>query len=259
MAEKLLEELQIELLFTIPVWGGIPVFESVVVSWIIIGVLALLCIWLTHGLKVKNPGKRQIVAEFLVTWLENFIGGMLGEDAKEYTQYMASVLFYIGFANIIGIFGFKPPAKDMNITIAVALMSIVLIEFAGIKARRFGGWIKSFTQPIAIVTPINILEIAIRPLSLCMRLFGNVLGAFVIMELIEILIPVGVPMVFSLYFDIFDGFIQAYVFVFLTSLFIQEAVEVHKEEGGKQKRKKLKNVKAPDTRGLNFKAEGYQK
>jgi F-type H+-transporting ATPase subunit a len=92
-----------------------------------------------------------------------------------------------------------------------------------------------------------------------MRLFGNVLGAFVIMELIEILIPVGVPMVFSLYFDIFDGFIQAYVFVFLTSLFIQEAVEVHKEEGGKQKRKKLKNVKAPATRELNFKAEGYQK
>jgi F-type H+-transporting ATPase subunit a len=172
---------------------------------------------------------------------------------------MATVLFYIGFANIIGIFGFKPPAKDMNITIAVALMSIVLIEFAGIKARKFGGWLKSFSEPIAIVTPINILEIAIRPLSLCMRLFGNVLGAFVIMELIEILIPVGIPMVFSLYFDIFDGFIQAYVFVFLTSLFIQEAVEVHKEEGGKQKRKKLKNVKAPDTRELNFKAEGYQK
>ena len=87
-------------------------------------------------------------------------------------------------------------------------------------------WLKSFTQPIAVVTPINILELVTRPLSLCMRLFGNVLGAFVIMELIKMVVPVFVPMVFSLYFDFFDGLIQAYVFVFLTSLFIAEATEV---------------------------------
>ena len=78
---------------------------------------------------------------------------------------------------------------------------------------------------VAIVAPLNILEILIRPLSLCMRLFGNVLGAFVIMELLKMLIPVVLPVPFSLYFDIFDGLIQAYVFVFLTSLFIKEAVE----------------------------------
>ena len=78
---------------------------------------------------------------------------------------------------------------------------------------------------MAIVTPINILELFIKPLSLCMRLFGNVLGAFVIMELIKILMPAVVPVPFSLYFDIFDGLIQAYVFVFLTSLYIREAVE----------------------------------
>ena len=75
------------------------------------------------------------------------------------------------------------------------------------------------------MTPINILEVFIRPLSLCMRLFGNVLGAFVIMELVELVIPVGVPAILSLYFDFFDGLIQAYVFVFLTSLYIAEAVE----------------------------------
>lgn len=75
------------------------------------------------------------------------------------------------------------------------------------------------------MTPINILELFIKPLSLCMRLFGNVLGAFVIMELIKILAPAVAPVPFSLYFDIFDGLIQAYVFVFLTSLYIREAVE----------------------------------
>ena len=78
---------------------------------------------------------------------------------------------------------------------------------------------------MAIVTPINIMEIAIRPVSLCMRLFGNVIGAFVVMELIKMIIPVAIPVPFSLYFDIFDGLIQAYVFVFLTSLFIKEQIE----------------------------------
>jgi F-type H+-transporting ATPase subunit a len=72
---------------------------------------------------------------------------------------------------------------------------------------------------------MNILELAIRPLSLCMRLFGNIIGATVIMELLKMVVPIIVPAAFSLYFDIFDGLIQAYVFVFLTSLYIKEAVE----------------------------------
>ena len=76
-----------------------------------------------------------------------------------------------------------------------------------------------------IVAPINVLELVIKPLSLCMRLFGNVLGAFIIMALIEYVIPVVIPPVFSLYFDFFDGMIQAYVFTFLTALYIKEAVE----------------------------------
>ena len=78
---------------------------------------------------------------------------------------------------------------------------------------------------MAFMLPLNVLELVIKPLSLCMRLFGNVLGAFVIMELIKLIVPVGLPLVFSFYFDVFDGCIQAYVFVFLTSLFMSEAME----------------------------------
>ncbi len=225
IAQKLLEELNVETAFTIPILGGIEVAESTVVSWIVMAILIALAAWLGHGLKVRNPGKRQLAAEGIVTWLDHFVEEMLGPDGKQYGTYLETVLLYIGLSNIIGLLGMKPPTKDMNITAGLAIMSIVLIEIAGIRARGAKGWLKSFTQPVAIVTPINILEIFIRPLSLCMRLFGNVLGAFVIMELIEMLIPVGVPLVFSAYFDIFDGFIQAYVFVFLTSLFIAEAVE----------------------------------
>lgn len=225
LASSLLEELTVHTVFTIPIFGGIDIAESVAVSWIVMAVLTALSLWLTHGMRVHNPGKRQLFAEFFVSWLDNFTASMLGEKAKRYGTYMATVLLYIAFSNVIGIFGLKPPTKDMNITIALSLMSIVLIEAAGIRAKGGGGWLKSFAKPIAIVTPINILEIGIRPLSLCMRLFGNVLGAFVIMELIKYLVPVGLPVLFSLYFDIFDGLIQAYVFVFLTSLFIAESVE----------------------------------
>ena len=99
-------------------------------------------------------------------------------------------------------------------------MSIVLVQVASIRNNGVGGWLKGFGK-----NPMNILELFTRPLSLAMRLFGNVLGAFVVMELIHIVIPVGAPAVVSLYFDIFDGLLQAYVFTFLTSLFISETAE----------------------------------
>lgn len=220
-----MEELNCETVFTIPIFGGIDVGESVVVSWIIMAVLLCLAVLMTRNLKVENPGKGQIMLETAVSALHNMVSDMVGEEGKRYVPYLMTVLLYIGISNIIGLFGFKPPTKDLTVTIALGVMSIVLIEYAGIYAKGPKGWIKSFAQPVAIMTPFNILEIVIRPLSLCMRLFGNVLGAFVIMELIKQIVPVVLPVPFSLYFDIFDGLIQAYVFVFLTSLFIKEAVE----------------------------------
>ena len=225
LACSLLEELNVETVFTIPLFGGIPVSESVVVTWIAMAVLIVIAFLLGRNLKVRNPGKRQQIAELIVLKLDAFTKKTLGEEATEYSTYMAVVLLFIGFVNLIGVFGFKPPTKDLNVPAALALMSIVLVEVAGIRAHGTGGWLKGFAKPMAILTPINILEIFIRPLSLCMRLFGNVLGAFVIMELVKLVVPVGVPAILSLYFDVFDGLIQAYVFVFLTSLYISEAVE----------------------------------
>ena len=225
LAENLLEELNCETVFTIPVLGGMEVAESTVITWVIMAFIVLLSIWLTRDLKVNQISKRQAVAEFIVTWLQNFVRGMIGEEAKEYVPYLVSVLIYIALSNVIGLFGLKPPTKDLNVTVALSLMSIILIEASGIRKKGVKKWFKSFAEPVAVIAPINVLEIFIRPLSLYMRLFGNVLGAFVIMELIKQILPVGLPLPFSFYFDIFDGLIQAYVFVFLTSLFIKEAVE----------------------------------
>ncbi len=225
LAEKLLEGLNCETVFTIPVFGGIRVLESVVVTWIIMAVLVLLSVCLVRNLKVESPGRMQLALEAGVSFLYDFFDGLVGKKGRKYIPYLCTVLIYISVANVIGLFGFKPPTKDLNVTGALALMSIVLVEYAGIREKKVAGWLKSFAKPVAVVTPINILELFIRPLSLCMRLFGNVLGGFVIMELIKLIVPVIVPLPFSFYFDIFDGLIQAYVFVFLTALFINEAVE----------------------------------
>lgn len=222
LGETLMEELNVENVFYI---GPFGVSESVVVTWIIMAVVLLVSLLVTRRLKVENPGKGQLLLEYAVTWLQGIGEGILGEEGKSYAAYLNSVLLYLGIANLIGILGFKPPTKDLNVTAALAVMSIILIEAAGICHKGVKKWLKGFAEPIALVAPINILELFIKPLSLCMRLFGNVLGAFVIMKLIEAVLPVGLPVVFSAYFDLFDGLIQAYVFVFLTGLFIKEAIE----------------------------------
>ena len=225
LAGDLLKELNCDTAFTIPVFGGIKVPESVVVTWIIMAVLLIVSFLLTRNLSVENPGRRQKMMEAAVSAGYGFFEDILGEEGKEYIPYLISVMLYIGVANLIGLVGVKPPTKDMNVTAALAFMSIVLIEVAGIRQKGAKGWVKSFAEPIPIILPINIMEIFIKPLSLCMRLFGNVLGSFVIMELLKLIVPAVLPAVFSCYFDIFDGLIQAYVFVFLTSLFIKEATE----------------------------------
>lgn len=163
--------------------------------------------------------------ETAIGGLYNFFGGILGEKGKRYIPYLSTVALYIGVSNLIGLIGFKPPTKALNVTGALAIMSIILVEYAGIRAKGPKKWVKSFAEPIAIVAPINILDIFTRPLSLCMRLFGNVLGSFVVMELLKLVVPIIVPVAFSCYFDIFDGLIQVYVFVFLTTMFVEEAIE----------------------------------
>ena len=185
----------------------------------------ILSLILVRNLSVENPGKKQLLLETGVSFLQDFFMGILGEEGKQYVPYLMSTVIYIGIANIAGVFGFTPPTKDMNVTIALAVMSIVLIEYSGFHKKGLKGFIRSFIEPVPVLLPINIMELFIKPVSLCMRLFGNILGAFVIMELLKAIVPAIVPIPFSAYFDLFDGLIQAYVFVFLTTLFMSEQME----------------------------------
>ncbi len=224
IAEKLMEELECRVAFTIPVFGGIPVPESCVITWVIMAVVVLASVLLVRKLKTVPTGA-QCLLEIGINWMNNFFLEILGPKGKKYLPILETFLIYIGISNIVGLFGLRPPTKDLGVTATLALFAILLIQFSGMREKGFKGWLKSFKEPMPLMIPMNILELVIKPLSLCMRLFGNVLGAFVVMELIKMILPVGLPLVFSFYFDIFDGCIQAYVFVFLTSLFMSEAME----------------------------------
>jgi F-type H+-transporting ATPase subunit a len=183
------------------------------------GILVLLSIILTRKLK-KVPKGAQCVLEGLMGWLDNMFIDLIGEKGKKYIPFLKTLILYIAFSNIIGLIGFAPPTKDVNVTAALAGMAIIYVQAAFIIEKGFGKWLKSF------LNPINLMDLITRPLSLCMRLFGNVLGAFVVMELIKKgICAIGVPVIASAYFDIFDGLLQAYVFVFLTSLYTAEAIE----------------------------------
>lgn len=204
-------------------------------------VLVVISILLTRNLKVSGKlSKRQLLLELAYTKGEEFFKGLMSEKVYKYIPWLMSMALFIGFSNIIGLFGMKPPTKSMQVTGAMAITSIVLVEYCAFKEKGFFGRIKAFTKPIWIITPINILEVFTKPLSLCMRLFGNVIAAFTIMELIKAVVPMVVPVVLSLYFDIFDGLLQAYIFVFLTALYIQEAVESEEETKKRKQMKKLR-------------------
>lgn len=229
IADKLLEELDCRVAFTIPIFGGIPVPESCVMTWVIMGIVVLASILIVRKLKTVPEGS-QCLLEIGICWMNNFFMEILGPKGKKYLPILETLLIYIGISNMVGLFGLRPPTKDLGVTATLAIFAILLIQYSGIRERKFKGWLHSFVEPMPLLLPINILELFIKPLSLCMRLFGNVLGAFVVMELVKLVVPVGIPLVLSFYFDIFDGCIQAYVFVFLTSLFMAEAMESEEDE-----------------------------
>lgn len=225
LTKNLMEELDCQPVFKIPVFGGISVNESIVVTWIIMVVLVLLSIILVRNLKVENPGKVQLALEASIGWAQDFFEGIIGKENRRYIPYLITVLLYLAVSNVIGLVGFKPPTKDLNVTAALAIMSMILIEYSGIRKNGVKHWIGHFAKPVPFVAPIMVMEVFIRPLSLCMRLFGNMLGGFVVMELVKQVVPLFVPIPLSFYFDIFDGLLQAYVFVFLTAVYMNEEME----------------------------------
>ena len=223
--ESLLPELENKTAFTIPLLGGIPVADSVVVTWIVMAVLLALSLVLTRNLRVRSPGRVQAALEWAVQFLNSFVKTNIGTHWRPFAPWLGTVALYIGVSNLIGIFGLTPPTKDISVTAALAVMSMLLIYGAQFRYNGPLGGLKKFAEPMPLLLPINLMEVVIRPLALCMRLFGNILGAYIIMEMLKFVAPVILPAVFSIYFDLFDGLIQTVVFVFLTTLFTGEGIK----------------------------------
>ena len=223
--ESLVSELGNKTAFTIPVLGGVPVADSVVVTWIIMALLVVISLLLTRKLSVRSPGKVQVALEWAVQFLNGFVKTNIGTHWRPFAPWLGTVALYIGFSNLIGILGLTPPTKDISVTTALAIMSMLLIYGSQFRYNGLLGGLKKFAAPMPLLLPINLMEVVIRPLALCMRLFGNILGAYIIMEMLKFVVPVVLPAIFSIYFDLFDGLIQTVVFVFLTTLFTGEGIK----------------------------------
>lgn len=236
-------------LFSINIFGfKMPVSDTVVIMWIIMAFLIIFAYVITRNMK-SVPEGRQNLAELIVSFINSLSESNIGHSWKLFAPYLGTVALFLVFSDIIAIFNIvpnwqqlyelthieflrylpeleiKPPTRDINVTASLALMSIVVVIIGGIIVKGPLNWLKSFLHPMPIVLPFKILDYFIRPTSLCLRLFGNILGAFIVMELVYIAFAPVLPGFLSFYFDIFDGILQAYVFVFLTSFYIAESVE----------------------------------
>ncbi|MDR2795671.1 MAG: F0F1 ATP synthase subunit A [Spirochaetaceae bacterium] len=244
LGEELMKSLEIETVFTISIAGHkFPVTETVIVSWVAMALLIIAALLLTRNFR-QIPRGVQTLLEGGIEFLNDFSKKQFGRYSKIFGPYIGTLFLFLLAANILPaitpifafgkapVFEIKPPARDINVCAALALVSVLLMLFSGLIVRGPGGWLKKLLQPIPMMLPFNLLEYVIRPLSLCLRLFGNILGGFIIMTLINIALAgalkfsLVIPIPLSLYFDFFDGFIQALVFTFLTTLYVSEAVSM---------------------------------
>ena len=216
-------------IFEIP-YFEIPVTNVVIMSWIAMAVIILWAFLATRKMKLVPT------AELVVEGVTNFTESFMGEKGKKFAAYVGTVGLFLIISNTLGALFMgelthgliAPPTRSFGVTVALAVMTIVIAIGAGIYVKGIKGFVKRLFSPLPFLFPFNLLEFITKPLSLSMRLFGNILGAYILMELLSASLPAIVPSIACMYFDLFDGGLQAFVFVLLTVLYISE--EVHEEE-----------------------------
>lgn len=174
------------------------------------------------------PTGLQNVVEFAVETLQGFVDSSMGQHGKKYMNYVGTLFLFILLSNISGLFGLRPPTADYGTTFSLALITFVMIQYNNIKYNKLGA-ITGLFQPIWFLFPINLIGEIATPVSMSLRLFGNVMAGTVMMALYYGLLPIfakiGIPAALHVYFDLFSGAIQAYVFAMLTMVFITQKIE----------------------------------
>ena len=173
------------------------------------------------------PGTAQNAAEIVVEMLDGVVKGGMGKSAYKFMNYIGTVFIFILISNISGLFGLRPPTADYGVTFPLGLITFVLIHFNKFKHQKVKGVIQGLCDPWPIWAPINMIGDIAVPISLSLRLFANVLSGTVMMALVYGLlsvIAIGWPAVLHVYFDLFSGAIQTYVFCMLTMTYISDAI-----------------------------------
>ena len=200
---------------------------TMVTTVIVCLVILLLAIFARHEIMkdYDEPNTVQNIAEMLVEWLDSVVVSNMGHHAKKYLNYIEVMMIFVFVSNISGLFGLRPPTADFGTTLALAIITFVLIEYAWIRSKgiRFA---LDLLDPFPLFLPVNIISEFATPVSMSLRLFANVLAGTIMLGLWYGLMPwfakIGVPAFLHVYFDLFSGAIQAYVFGMLTMVFISD-------------------------------------
>ncbi|HIX67736.1 MAG TPA: F0F1 ATP synthase subunit A [Candidatus Anaerostipes excrementavium] len=173
----------------------------------------------------EKPEGVQNFVELLVETLDNLVQGNMGRHWRPFVNYIGTIMIFIFISNTSGLFGLRPPTADYGTTLALALITFVLIQFSAFKTSGFGVFTDLF-KPIPILFPINLIGEFATPLSMSLRLFGNIMAGTIMMALWYGLLPIfaklGIPAFLHMYFDLFSGAIQTFVFAMLTMTFITD-------------------------------------
>lgn len=233
-----------KIFFEIPIFGGIPITETQVNSWIVMLAITILCLVLTHDLKVRPTSKRQIIAEWIVEKVTGLVSGNMGERFTYYAPFICAILGLSAFSSLSSLLGMYPPTADLNTIAGWAILIFCMITYTKIETSGFLGYLKGYTEPFALFTPFNILSELGTPVSMAFRHFGNIVSGVVISTLVYAalasastllfgwlpgilgkipFLQVGIPAVLSVYFDLFSSCMQAFIFSMLTMLYIANA------------------------------------
>ena len=243
--------------FTIPMpIQDFPITESQVNSALVLISILFLCLYLTHGITERIELKRQHFAELIVEKIDAMVIENMGEYFKGYSAFIIAIMALSGFSSLMSLFGLFPPTSDINVVAGWAILVFILITYYKLKCGPVY-YLKSFTQPVAFLAPINFISEFATPISMSFRHYGNVLSGSVISVLIATalaglsnmvlgnlpgflkdipLFQIGIPAVLSVYFDVFSGCLQAFIFAMLTMLNVSGAFPIEDYEKRKQKK-----------------------
>lgn len=184
--------------FTIPLFGGISITQTTVSSFVVMLLLCIAAVVLGKGLQ-KRPGRRQVLVEKGVTMLYDMVESTMGKHNSYWTPYIGALFLSSLCGTLIGMTGIlRSATSDLSTTVTWALMTSVLCWTCSIKRNGVGGWLKGFTEPVVVMTPMNIISEVAQPISMAFRHFGNIAGGGVLTSLLYTALASASAMVLGL-------------------------------------------------------------